>query len=83
MPIVLILDVGVDKKTKVMINSVTFEGNSRRFLKRSYASYLSKTRERKFYNIFGSKKFKEINTRTISKTWLKKCRIRVTAMPKL
>jgi len=54
----IILDVAVDKKTKVMINSVTFEGN-KVFTEKQLRHYLSKTRERKFYNIFGSKKFKE------------------------
>ncbi len=53
----IILDVAVDKKTKVMINSVTFEGNSV-FSQKKLKKYLKKTRERKWYNVFGSKKFK-------------------------
>src|SRR6202012_4082381 len=53
----IILDVAVNKRTKVMINSVTFEGNSV-FSQKKLRKYLSKTRTRKFYNIFGSKKFK-------------------------
>jgi outer membrane protein insertion porin family len=54
----LILDVAVNKGNKVMINSVTFEGN-KAFSQKQLRSYLSKTRTRKFYNIFGSKKFKD------------------------
>jgi outer membrane protein insertion porin family len=54
----LILDVVVDKGRKVMINSVTFEGN-KDFSQAKLKSFLSKTRTRKFYNIFGSKKFKD------------------------
>ncbi|MCC8423893.1 outer membrane protein assembly factor BamA [Mucilaginibacter sp. UR6-11] len=53
----LILDVVIDKGKKVMINSVTFEGN-KDFSQGKLRGYLSKTRSRKFYNIFGSKKFK-------------------------
>ena len=54
----VILNVKVDKKTKVMINSVTFEGN-KDFSQSKLRKYLSKTRTRKIYNIFGSKKFKQ------------------------
>jgi outer membrane protein insertion porin family len=54
----IILDVAVDKRNKVMINSVTFEGN-KVFSEKQLRHYLSKTRTRKFYNIFGSRKFKE------------------------
>lgn len=54
----VILDVAVDKKKKVKINSVTFEGN-KAFSSSKLRKFLPKTRERKFYNIFGSKKFKE------------------------
>jgi outer membrane protein insertion porin family len=54
----VILDVKIDKKEKVMITQVTFEGNSA-FKSKTLAKYLSKTRTRKFYNVFGSKKFKE------------------------
>src|ERR1700712_1113358 len=53
----LILDVIVSKNKKVMINSVTFEGNTA-FKSKKLAKYLSKTRTRKFYNVFGSRKFK-------------------------
>jgi len=53
----IIVDVVIDKKTKVMINSVTFEGN-KAFSAKKLRKYLSKTRERKWYNLFGSKKFK-------------------------
>jgi outer membrane protein insertion porin family len=54
----LILDAVIDKKQKVMINSVTFEGNSA-FSQAKLRGLLPKTRTRKFYNLFGSKKFKE------------------------
>jgi outer membrane protein insertion porin family len=54
----LILDVAVNKGKKIMINSVTFEGN-KDFSQGALRGYLSKTRSRKFYNLFGSKKFKE------------------------
>ncbi|MGZ3754542.1 MAG: POTRA domain-containing protein, partial [Mucilaginibacter sp.] len=53
----LILDVAVDKKAKVMINSVTFEGN-KAFSQAKLAKLLSKTRKRRWYNLFGSRKFK-------------------------
>jgi outer membrane protein insertion porin family len=54
----IILDVAVNKKTKVMINEVSFEGN-KVFSTKKLRKYLSKTRQRRWYNIFGSKKFKE------------------------
>ncbi|MDB5010305.1 MAG: outer membrane protein assembly factor BamA [Mucilaginibacter sp.] len=54
----LILDVAVNKKEKVMINEVAFEGNHV-FSKKKLQKYLSKTRARKWYNVFGSKKFKQ------------------------
>ncbi len=54
----IILDVNVTKNKKVMINSVTFEGNHA-FSEGKLRGYMAKTRVRKFYNIFGSKKFKE------------------------
>jgi outer membrane protein insertion porin family len=53
----IILDVVINKKTKVMINSVTFEGN-KAISDKKLRSYLSKTRQRRWYNLFGSKKFK-------------------------
>src|ERR1700712_2917102 len=52
----VILDVAVDKKSKVKINSVTFEGNTA-FSTKKLRKFLKKTRQRKFYNVFGSKKF--------------------------
>ncbi len=55
----VILDVTIDRKKKVMIHKITFEGN-KDFSKGKLKKFLSKTRERKFYNIFGSKKFKEV-----------------------
>jgi outer membrane protein insertion porin family len=54
----VILDVAIDKHKKVMISDVTFEGN-KDFSQKKLRKYLSKTRSRKFYNIFGSKKFKQ------------------------
>jgi outer membrane protein insertion porin family len=54
----VILNVVVDKKKKVMISDVTFVGN-KHFSEGDLRHYLTKTRKRKFYNIFGSKKFKE------------------------
>jgi len=54
----IILDVAINKGNKVMINSVTFEDN-KVFSQKKLKKYLSKTRTRKFYNIFGSRKFKQ------------------------
>ncbi|MDB5007279.1 MAG: bamA 1 [Mucilaginibacter sp.] len=54
----VILDVAIDKKQKVMITEVSFTGNSA-FSQKKLKSYLSKTREKKFYNVFGSRKFKQ------------------------
>ncbi len=54
----LILDAVIDKKQKVMINDITFEGN-KDFSNAKLKGLLPKTRTRKFYNLFGSKKFKE------------------------
>ncbi|OCX54134.1 outer membrane protein assembly factor BamA [Mucilaginibacter sp. PPCGB 2223] len=52
----VILDVAIDKKQKVKINSVTFEGN-KAFNQNTLRGYMGKTKERKWYHIFGSKKF--------------------------
>ncbi|MDO3626004.1 outer membrane protein assembly factor BamA [Mucilaginibacter sp. BT774] len=52
----VILDVAVDKKQKVRINKVIFEGNTA-FSSKKLKKYLKKTRERKWYNLFGSRKF--------------------------
>jgi len=54
----VILDVAVDKKRKVMISEVTFQGNTA-FSQRQLRKFLKKTRTRKFYNLFGSRKFKQ------------------------
>lgn len=54
----VILNVNIDKKKKVKINEVIFEGN-KAFKAATLRKFLPKTRERKFYNIFGSKKFKQ------------------------
>lgn len=53
----VILDVAVDKKNKVKINSVTFEGN-KALSEATLRGFLKNTRRKRFYNIFGSKKFK-------------------------
>src|ERR1700744_410228 len=52
----VILDVAVDKKQKVKINDVTFEGNVA-FSQKKLRKFLSKTRKRRWYNVFGSRKF--------------------------
>ncbi|MCO5945483.1 outer membrane protein assembly factor BamA [Mucilaginibacter flavidus] len=54
----IILDVKIDKHKKVMISEVDFEGN-KDFKDKKLKKFLSKTRTRKFYNIFGSRKFKQ------------------------
>ncbi|WP_342645102.1 outer membrane protein assembly factor BamA [Mucilaginibacter sp. CSA2-8R] len=54
----VILNVAVDKKKKVKINDVIFEGN-KAFSVATLRKFLPKTRKRRFYNIFGSKKFKQ------------------------
>jgi outer membrane protein insertion porin family len=52
----VILDVIVDKKSKVRVNSIVFEGNQE-FKAAKLKKFLKKTREKRFYNVFGSKKF--------------------------
>lgn len=52
----LILDANIDKKTKVKVNSITFVGNTA-FKDKKLKKYLKKTKEKKGYNLFGSKKF--------------------------
>ncbi|HWZ03772.1 MAG TPA: outer membrane protein assembly factor BamA [Mucilaginibacter sp.] len=54
----VILNIAIDKKQKVMITEVSFEGN-KAFSQRQLRKYLKKTRTRKFYNVFGSRKFKQ------------------------
>ncbi|MDO3644534.1 outer membrane protein assembly factor BamA [Mucilaginibacter sp. L3T2-6] len=54
----IILDVKIDKHKKVKISDVIFEGN-KDFSDKKLRKYLSKTRKKKFYNIFGSRKFKQ------------------------
>ena len=54
----VILNVKIDKKEKVMISEVDFVGN-KDFSQKKLAKYLKKTRTRKFYNVFGSRKFKQ------------------------
>ncbi len=52
----VILDVAVDKKQKVKINSVVYEGN-KDFSQKKLRRFLKKTRQRRWYNLFGSRKF--------------------------
>ncbi len=52
----LILDVNIDKKTKVKVNSIAFTGNTA-FKNKKLEKYLKKTKAKKWYNVFGSKKF--------------------------
>ena len=52
----VILNVFVDKKQKVKINHIAFEGNTV-FTDSKLKGFLKETRERKWYHIFGSKKF--------------------------
>lgn len=52
----VILDVAVDKKQKVKINSVVYEGN-KDFSQKKLRRFLKKTRQRHWYNLFGSRKF--------------------------
>ncbi|QXV65223.1 outer membrane protein assembly factor BamA [Mucilaginibacter sp. 21P] len=54
----VILDVAVNKHSKVKINSVTFEGNSK-LSDGTLRGFLKNTRPKKFWHIFGSKKFKQ------------------------
>ena len=54
----VILDVAINKKSKVMISEVDFEGN-KEFSQAKLRTFLKKTRSRKFYNLFGSRKFKQ------------------------
>ncbi len=52
----LILDVNIDKKNKVRVNSIAFTGNTA-FKDKKLEGYLKKTKEKKWYHVFGSKKF--------------------------
>jgi outer membrane protein insertion porin family len=52
----VILEIAVDKKQKVMIHSVTFDGNVA-FSSKKLRKFLKKTRQRRWYNLFGSRKF--------------------------
>lgn len=52
----LILDVAIDKKQKVKIHKISFEGNVV-FNDKKLKGFMGKTREKKWYHIFGSKKF--------------------------
>jgi len=54
----VILNVAIDKKEKVMITEVTFDGN-KEFKSKQLRKFLKKTRTRKWYNLFGSRKFKQ------------------------
>lgn len=52
----VILDVDIDKKSKVKVNQIVFEGN-KDFKAGKLKKLLKKTREKKWYNVFGSKKY--------------------------
>lgn len=52
----VILDIAIDKKQKVKIDKVIFEGNTA-FSSKKLKKFLKKTREKKWYNLFGSRKF--------------------------
>jgi outer membrane protein insertion porin family len=52
----VILQVIVDKNTKVKVNSITFEGN-KAFKSAKLRKYLKKTKQKAFYKIFGPGKF--------------------------
>ena len=54
----IILEVKVDKNSKVKINNVAFEGNDG-FSDKQLAKYMKKTKARAFYKVFGSQKFLE------------------------
>ena len=54
----VILNIAIDKKEKVMITEVDFDGNTA-FKAKTLRKYLKKTRTRKWYNLFGSRKFKQ------------------------
>ncbi|RYY35880.1 MAG: outer membrane protein assembly factor BamA [Sphingobacteriaceae bacterium] len=54
----VILDVAVDRGKKVKIRRIDFDGNQA-FTDKKLKKFLKNTRTKKFYNIFGSKKFKE------------------------
>jgi len=54
----VILDVAIDKKEKVKIAHIYFEGN-KAFTSAKLKGYLKDTKEKKFYKVFGSKKFKQ------------------------
>src|SRR6201986_5692038 len=47
----VILDVAIDKKQKVKINEVAFEGNTA-FKSKQLRKFLKKTRQRRWYNLF-------------------------------
>ncbi len=67
----VILDVAVDKKKKVKINNVAFEGN-KAFKTSKLQGFLKKTREKKWYHVFGSKKFKQDDYDTDKQTLIEK-----------
>jgi len=52
----VILEVQVDKNSKVKVNHIAFEGNEH-FSDRQLRKFLKKTKQRAFYKIFGSAKF--------------------------
>ncbi|MGB4399452.1 MAG: POTRA domain-containing protein [Daejeonella sp.] len=52
----LILDVTVDKNSRVKVDKILFTGN-KDFKEKALQKYLKKTKERAFYKVFGSAKF--------------------------
>lgn len=52
----LILDVTVDKNSRVKVDEILFTGN-KDFKEKALQKYLKKTKERAFYKVFGSAKF--------------------------
>lgn len=67
----VILDVAVNRGKKIKIKSVEFDGNQA-FSDKKLRKFLKNTRTKKFYNIFGSKKFKEDKYREDKQTLVEK-----------
>ncbi len=58
MPNTVILDINVDKKEKVKINEIIFEGNTM-FTDEKLRRYLKETKQKTWYNIFKASKYVE------------------------
>ncbi|WP_423147272.1 outer membrane protein assembly factor BamA [Rubrolithibacter danxiaensis] len=52
----VVLEVTVDKHSKVRVNSIAFEGN-KNFSDRKLRKFFKKTKQKEFYKIFGTPKF--------------------------